>query len=219
MTIIKRDNHMEQNINIETRILEAAAKVFLEKGYEGTNMSLIADAAGIGRPALYYYYRTKDKIFGAIFGNLVKSFIPKVLEIIRRDSPVEGRIEDIVNAYFDQLSRNPRLPLFIVKEISRDPRLFLKTAEEIHIESYFVSMFEAYEAEIKAGHINDVPAYSIVMNMIGGVLTPFLFSPLFDVLNESSCGADQGDKGLDALIALWKPFLIQNMKNLLVPKR
>ena len=39
---------------IEQRIITAATKVFLEKGYEGTNMTLIAEAAGIRRPALYY---------------------------------------------------------------------------------------------------------------------------------------------------------------------
>ena len=52
---------MDNGKDMEARIIEAATQVFLEKGYEGSNMTLIAEAAGIGRPALYYYFRTKPR--------------------------------------------------------------------------------------------------------------------------------------------------------------
>lgn len=209
---------MEQNNDIESRILEAAAKVFIDKGYEGTNMTLIAEAAGIGRPALYYYYRTKDKIFGEIFGNLIKSFVPEILGIIQKDAPVEQRIEELVDAYFKQLMKNPKLPLFIAKEIDRDPQLIVSTASKIHIESFFVSIYQAYNNEIKAGHIKNTPAYAIILNIVSGVITPFLFSPLFKTLTESSGIGESGvPQGFSALIEAWKPYVIRNMENLLVP--
>ena len=208
---------MDQN-NIEARILEAATQVFLEKGYEGTNMTHIAEAAGIGRPALYYYYRTKDKIFGEIFGNLVKSFVPGVLEIIRKDAPIEDRLEQLVDAYFEQLSRNPRLPIFIIREMDRDPQFLVKTAADLHLENYFLSIMEAYEDESKAGHLKAVPPYAIVLNVLGGAITPFMFKPMMETL------VDSGDKStwggaqtFNMLLGLWKPYVAQNLKNLLVP--
>ena len=208
---------MDQN-NVEARIIEAATKVFLERGYEGTNMTHIAEAAGIGRPALYYYYRTKDKIFGEIFGNLVKSFVPGVLEIIRKDAPIEDRLEQLVDAYFEQLSRNPRLPIFIIREMDRDPQFLVKTAADLHLENYFLSIMEALEEESKAGHLKAVPPYAIVLNVLGGAITPFMFKPLMETL------VDSGDRGtwggaqtFTILMTLWKPYVVQNLKNLLVP--
>ena len=208
---------MEQN-SIEARILEAATKVFLERGYEGTNMTHIAEAAGIGRPALYYYYRTKDRIFGEIFGNLVKSFVPGILEIIRKDAPVEDRIDQLVDAYFEQLSRNPRLPIFITCEMNRDPEFLLKTAIDLHLENYFLAVVEAYKEESRRGHLKDVPLYSIILNMLGGTVSPFLLKPVIDNLvkngnNDVWGGADS----FTALLTLWKPYVTQNLKNLLVP--
>ena len=209
---------MEQNNNIEARILDAAAKVFLEKGYEGTNMTHIAEAAGIGRPALYYYYRTKDRIFGEIFGNLVKSFVPGILGIIRKDASVEERIDQLVDAYFEQLSLNPRLPLFIISEMNRDPEFLMKTAADMHLENYFMSIMDAYREESRAGHLKEVPPYSIVLNMVGGVVSPFLFKPMIEsFVSDDDSGIWGGADSFTALLNLWKPFVARNLKNLLVP--
>ena len=208
---------MDQN-NIEARILEAATKVFLERGYEGTNMTHIAEAAGIGRPALYYYYRAKDKIFGEIFGNLIKSFVPEILGIIRKDTPIEERLEQLVDAYFEQLSRNPRLPVFIIREMDRDPQFLIQTAANLQLENYFLAIMEAYQAESRAGHLKDVPPYSIVLNIIGGAVTPFLFKPLMETLvGEEGSSTWGGAQTFDTLISLWKPYVVQNLKALLIP--
>ena len=45
---------------MEPRIIEAAKRVFVRKGYEAATMSDVAAEVGIGRTALHYYYRTKE---------------------------------------------------------------------------------------------------------------------------------------------------------------
>lgn len=57
----------EQTENIESRIIEAAKQEFIKKGFEQTSMSDIAAVVGINRPTLHYYFRTKDKMFQAVF--------------------------------------------------------------------------------------------------------------------------------------------------------
>ena len=47
-------------------VLEAAAKLFAERGFGGTNLQDIADALGISRPALYYYFKSKDEILASL---------------------------------------------------------------------------------------------------------------------------------------------------------
>ena len=51
----------------EERILEAAKTVFIRKGFDGASMEDIAAEAEITRPSLNYYFRTKEKLFSAIF--------------------------------------------------------------------------------------------------------------------------------------------------------
>ena len=57
------DRHTEDT---ETKILKAAEREFLEKGYGGARTTSIAEAAGVTHAMLHYYFRTKDKLFERI---------------------------------------------------------------------------------------------------------------------------------------------------------
>src|SRR5215475_1621084 len=47
-------------------VLEAAARLFAQRGFGGTNLQDIADALGISRPALYYYFKSKEEILASL---------------------------------------------------------------------------------------------------------------------------------------------------------
>lgn len=123
--------------NLEERILEAAKSVFMEKGYTDASMSEIAERVGINRPGLHYYFRTKDKMFHAVFGMIVESIIPKFQDILlQKDILVAQRIELLVNAYYQMLQENPSLPLFIVREINRDADFLVDTFSQLNVEPF-----------------------------------------------------------------------------------
>jgi TetR/AcrR family transcriptional regulator len=50
------------------RILEAALDLFARRGYEGTGIQEIVDAAGLTKPSLYYHFGSKQGLLEAIVG-------------------------------------------------------------------------------------------------------------------------------------------------------
>jgi AcrR family transcriptional regulator len=48
------------------QILNAAARLFIEKGFGGASMQEIAEALGMTRTAVYYYFKNKDEILTAL---------------------------------------------------------------------------------------------------------------------------------------------------------
>ena len=54
------------NGNTKDNILNAALKLFSERGYEGASMSDIADLLGITKAALYKHYKSKQEILDSI---------------------------------------------------------------------------------------------------------------------------------------------------------
>ena len=106
---------------MENKIIEIAKNVFIEKGYAETSMSEIAAKVGINRPGLHYYFRTKDKMFEAVFGDIIMSIIPKVFDIlIQKDKKIGKRVEEIIDTYYKLFLENPKLPMFVIREINRD---------------------------------------------------------------------------------------------------
>ena len=51
---------------LRRNVLEAAARLFAQRGFGGTNLQDIAESLGISRPALYYYFKSKEDILTSL---------------------------------------------------------------------------------------------------------------------------------------------------------
>ena len=59
-------NHQSQ-MDKKDRIIEAAARVFAQKGYAGAAVADIAVEAGIGKGTIYAYFESKENLFFTVF--------------------------------------------------------------------------------------------------------------------------------------------------------
>src|SRR5512140_406633 len=117
---------MVNTLNIEPfstegSILEAAKKVFISHGFDGTSMQQIANEAGINKSLLHYYFRNKEKLFSAVFSYAFQNFVPQIQEILNSGVSVFIKIERIIAEYMDMLLKNEFIPSFILHEINRNP--------------------------------------------------------------------------------------------------
>lgn len=73
-------------------ILDAASLLFIEKGFGGTNINDIADAVGMTRTALYYYFPSKESMLEALTKEVTERASDLTKEVARRPefSPDEG---------------------------------------------------------------------------------------------------------------------------------
>jgi TetR/AcrR family transcriptional regulator len=142
--------------NTEQAILEAAKKIFIRKGMEGARMQEIADEAGINKALLHYYFRSKDKLFEAIFtGAILKLF---------------------TGNYIDAFTENPFVPGFIMHELSRDPSKIVNMVKNAGINPQ--PFFDQVKHEADAGNINAVDPYHLIVNMLSMCIFPFVATPI-----------------------------------------
>ena len=57
------------------RVVEVAAKMFLDRGFDATSMETVAEKAGIAKPTLYAWYRDKAELFTAVLRRLIEHFV------------------------------------------------------------------------------------------------------------------------------------------------
>ena len=71
-------------------LVHIARDVFARYGYRRVNMKEIAAAAGISRPGLYLYFKTKEEIFSAAVLSLAEDAITRIIEgLPERTTPQE----------------------------------------------------------------------------------------------------------------------------------
>ena len=148
----------EKCSNLEERIIEVAKSLFMEKGYSDTSMSEIAEKVGINRPGLHYYFRTKDKMFNAVFGMIVMSVAPKFQNIIlQKDLPIATRVEKVIDVYYQMLQKNPYLPLFILREMNRDINFLFNAFRSLDVANFFEGLKTSLQEEMANGKLKQVP--------------------------------------------------------------
>lgn len=72
--------------NVE-KILQAAERVFAEKGFAATSMGDIAEQAQLPRSNLHYYFKTKDDLFRAVLQDLLEVWKQDALSFEHFDDP------------------------------------------------------------------------------------------------------------------------------------
>ncbi len=195
--------------DLERQIIETAQQLFIEKGFAGTSMSDIAATVGINRPTLHYYFRTKDKMFKAVFGSIVISLMPKIHDIIKLDIPFVDRMGMVLNEYIELFTKEPYLPKFICGEIQRDVNHLLEAAKELQFEAALTLIKDNLLAEMEAGKIKKVPLPMVFLTFYSLLTYPFLVRNLITTLFLDN------EEDFTSFLQEWKQHIITELTNLL----
>ena len=162
--------------NTENKILKAAKKVFIQKGLSGTRMHEIAHEARINKSLLHYYFRTKEKLFEAVFQYAFYKFVPKIKEVMNSDVSLYEKIELIADQYISVLMKNQFIPLFVLHEINRNPdRLYgLLTNAGINPEEFT----DQIQREMEKENIKDLNPTQLIINLLALCIFPVAARPL-----------------------------------------
>jgi len=159
----------------EIKILEAAEKVFTSKGMSDARMQEIADEAKINKSLLHYYYRSKEKLFMAVFKSAFKKFAPPTVMILLDDIPLFEKIEKFSSSYIDIILKYPSIPLFVIYELNKHPKnvlnIFVDTIGLMDKDPVEVFKKSVYK-EIEKGTIINIDPRHLFVNMLSMCIFP-----------------------------------------------
>ncbi len=161
----------------EKNILNAARDVFQRKGYAGARMQEIADEAGINKAMLHYYFRSKDKLFQAIFMEAANDLFGKILELLSEETGFEEKIRKFIGMYIDEIEKKPYLPSFVIHELNHNPDSIKFILDSISIKAE--NFFHQINEEMNKGNIIRIDPRHILMNLLSLVIFPFIAKPIF----------------------------------------
>lgn len=87
----------------ENSIIDAAERVFFQKGYSAAKMEEVAKEAGMSKPSLYFYFQSKEELYMAITFRAFQLLTDIYYQIIRETSELNGadRVIRIMEGYID----------------------------------------------------------------------------------------------------------------------
>ncbi|HJU64847.1 MAG TPA: helix-turn-helix domain-containing protein [Gemmatimonadaceae bacterium] len=192
----------ERDQDTEHRILDAAHAVFLRRGTAGARMQEIAREAGVNQALLHYYFRSKDRLADAVFQRAATGFMPPVIQVLASDTPLEQKVERVVQLEIDHLSRSPLLPAYLISEMHHDPdraRQFMLAVTGLAPEQVRPRVFDTLRRQIdervRAGTMRPIAPEQFAMSLLSLCIFPFAARAMMMLLT----GTDQ--KGFERLMA------------------
>ncbi len=170
------------DLSTEQKILEAAKKVFIQKGLDGARLEEIATEAGINKALLHYYFRSKENLFETIFDQMIEKIVPNFTVIIESSKPIEEKIELFVHRYIDFVGENPQIPVFLITEVNRNPQrmkdILTRTKNFAKMQEFAFQMI----TEMQVGRIKSFNPLHLILHIISLCVFPFIAKPVIQAI-------------------------------------
>jgi TetR/AcrR family transcriptional regulator len=166
-------------------ILQAAKQEFICKGFETTRMRSIADKAEVNKGLLHYYFKSKEALVSEIFSETFVALFKDLKRVFTSPSDIFQKIEEGVSVYIDFTTKNQDIPLFIVSEMSRDPKQHIQRMKRLGLTPPFKEMARSIAQSQEEGIIRaDITPKQFVLNMISLVLFPVVAKSMVKYMHE-----------------------------------
>lgn len=193
--------------NTENQILIAARQVFILKGYEGARMQEIADHAGINKALLHYYFRSKEKLFEAVFSEVASNLFPAMKQILETELGLKEKITMFIHIYLKALAENPFIPAFVINTLNTNPYNFLKYIKKSGLNPKLLQ--KQIDEEVVLGLIRPIKAEHLLVNIIAMCIFPFVARPI--VQNIFGMNTDEYQAYLDSRQSEVTDFVLKSI--------
>lgn len=89
------------------RILQAATRLFSQRGYDGVPVDDIVEAAKINKRMVYHYYGSKDGLYAEVLRDVFQRLTEEEIRAAGVSASPEETVRQILMSYFAFLNENP----------------------------------------------------------------------------------------------------------------
>lgn len=176
---IEQDKELPER---KKKIMQAAIKLFAEKGYHSSSTSEIAKEAGVAEGTIFRHFKSKKDILIALVAPVIirmasPLFLKDVRKIMQSDVPSEKLLQDVYHNRLDLVEKNWRQFRILIQEMQFHPEIrdavvasFLRPGRELGED--FV------KSRIASGEFKDYPPTSIFRTFISMLIGYIVFNHL-----------------------------------------
>lgn len=162
-------------------ILQAATREFAEHGIAGARTDAIAREARVNKALLYYYFKDKETLHGAVLDDAFSGLKATVFRVLDSDLPVRAKMLAYAGAYFDFVASNQLYPRLMQREMMRAREGRSEHIDKIiknYIRPIFGRVSELIQKGIAEGEFRRVDPTHFVPSMVAMIVFYFSSAPM-----------------------------------------
>jgi len=189
-----------KNTGTEQLIKDTAKRLLFAEGKLHATTQEIADAAGVNRTALHYYFRSRDLLIAAVFQEAMQGLSQRLDECMESEKPFKEKIDHLITVFLKDMIAFPYQETFLITEINTLGKELMDNIQSGPVNNFLKQV----QDEMNKGTIEKINPFHFLMNLFSLLSYPLIMAPLYRQLFQIS------GKDFDALINERKK-MIMNM--------
>jgi TetR/AcrR family transcriptional regulator, fatty acid metabolism regulator protein len=111
------------------QILDAAVRVFAQKGFHTSRVGDIAEEAGVAHGLLYHYFNSKDELLETVFHENWSVLIERIAAVEESDEPAPQQLRHVTAILLRTWLHAPDVVRIVVREFGRSPEVAQRLGE------------------------------------------------------------------------------------------
>jgi TetR/AcrR family transcriptional regulator len=164
------------------RVLREAMRLFADRGFSGTPLQVIADAAGMAKPSLLHHFSSKDALREAVLDELLSGWKEVLPRVLFAAATGKDRFEAVIGEALGFFGSDPTRSRMLLREaLDRPDELRARLAE--HVQPWLGLISDFIERGKDTGRIHpDVDAKAWLTEMVLLSTSHFAVSPVTDLV-------------------------------------
>lgn len=151
---------------LQDSIMEAASRLFIQRGFQGTSMGDIAEAMGVTRTAIYYYFRNKEAILRELTSGITEMAAKLAVGVTTEQADPEETLRKLVAQHASLILANP-LQFRVVERNEEQLSPAIKKKAEASRRMVLERFSAAIDAGIRTGQFRNVNPKVAAFAIIG----------------------------------------------------
>lgn len=158
----------------EQLIKDTARKIFFADGKMNATMQDIADAAGVARTLVNYYFRSKDILLKQVFDEAMKDTGTRLDAVLDSALPFRKKVEKFIDVFYAEFTAYPYKEAFMISEINANGF----EHERVGVQHSMKNFLKEIQAEMDRGAIKQSKPANFMINLFSLMAHPLLTKPL-----------------------------------------
>lgn len=171
-----------KNTGTEQLIKDTAKRLLFAEGKLHATTQDIADAAGVNRTGLHYYFRSRDQLIAAIFDEAMQELSQRLNECMTADQPFKAKTRHIITVFLRHMIAFPYQETFLVTEMNTLGKNLITNIKSDPVKSYL----KEAATEMEKGNIGKMDPVHFLMNLFSLLSYPLIMAPLYKKLFQVS---------------------------------
>jgi TetR/AcrR family transcriptional regulator, fatty acid metabolism regulator protein len=156
------------------RILDAAVRVFAERGFFGATVAEIARAAGVADGTIYLYFKGKDDVLLRLFDEKMAELLAEAKAAAAQGGSASARLARLIQLHLALVEKDPELAQVLIVEL-RQSAQFLKAEGRQKLAAYLDVLGQIVRDGQESGEFDPAVSPQTVKRAILGSLDELAF--------------------------------------------